>query len=97
MYKLADIFNVQNYSDLKNVGDIAYALENDNRENTVADVFSVPYYCSNDDWDINQMTISKIEHLDRKQINNINKEYIQVTNKSIKCANDICSMLWWSF
>ena len=37
------------------------------------------------------MTISKIEHLDRKQINNINKEYIQVTNKSIKCANDICS------
>ena len=28
VYKLADIFNVQNYSDLKNVGDIAYALEN---------------------------------------------------------------------
>ena len=90
VYKLADIFNVQNYGNLKNVGDIAYALENE-KEKVRTDVFSVPYYCSNDDWDINQMKISKIEHLDRKQINNINKEYVQVTNKSIKCANDICS------
>ena len=64
VYKLADIFNVQNYGDLKNVGDVGYVLEN-NKERVRADVFSEPYYCSNDAAFIDEMNLVKIEHLNR--------------------------------
>ncbi|MDE6149279.1 MAG: hypothetical protein K2F81_04185, partial [Ruminococcus sp.] len=90
VYKLAEIFDVKNYNEIEYIKDIAYFLEN-NKEKVRVDVFSEPYYCLNDDWDINLMKINKTEHLDREKLDVLNNEYIGVTSKSIEYANNICA------
>ena len=96
VFKLAEIFNVENNGNAENIGNIGYCLEND-KGKVRADVFSEPYYCLNDDWDINLMNIYKIEHLDRIKLNDVNNKYIEITNKSIEYANKVCSVFGGSF
>ena len=96
VYKLADIFNVQNYGDLKNVGNVGYVLEN-NKERVRADVFSEPYYCSNDAAFIDEMNLVKIEHLDRIKYDNIDEKYKMLIDQSVNCANKINDIFGGSF
>ena len=96
VYKLADIFNVQNYGDLKNVGDVGYVLEN-NKERVRADVFSEPYYCSNDAAFIDEMNLVKIEHLNRLKYDNIDEKYKMLTDQSVNCANKINDIFGGAF
>ena len=96
VYKLADIFNVQNYGDLKNVGNVGYVLEN-NKERVRADVFSEPYYCSNDAAFIDEMNFVKIKHLDRIKYDNIDEKYKMLIDQSVNCANKINDIFGGSF
>ncbi len=91
VFKLAEIFNVENNGNAENIGNIGYCLEND-KERVRADIFSEPYYCSNNAAFIDEMNLCKTEYLNRIQQKNINKEYKEFIDKSVDCSNNITSI-----
>ena len=89
VYKLTETFNVKSYADLENIGKTAYILANENEQVRV-DMFSEPYYYfSKDEISLNDMTLEKIEYIDRIKEKNLNKKYNEIIDKSVDCANKI--------
>ena len=89
VYKLTETFNVKSYGNLESIGKTAYILANENEQVRV-DMFSEPYYYfSKDEISLNDMTLEKIEYVDRIKEENLNKKYNKIIDKSVDCANKI--------
>ena len=74
VFKLAEIFNVENNGNAENIGNIGYCLEND-KGKVRADVFSEPYYCTKDNMEWDLMNVTQVEYIDRINPEKRDKKY----------------------
>ena len=90
VYKLADIFNVTNGN--MNTNTFWCNIET-NKEEVSMGIFSEPYYCTKEfiDWD--NMDITKLDYINRTNLNELDKEYKNVIDKSIKLSNEVNSIM----
>ena len=92
VFKLAEIFNVENNGNAENIGNIGYCLEND-KGKVRADVFSEPYYCTKDNMEWDLMNVTQVEYIDRINPEKRDKKYKNIIEKAQKLSNEINSLM----